>query len=285
MSPNPSRLTAHDVSVLSKIADPDSSPVPPPLISSCLPPDPNIPSSLYGQVASRERAIIASIQTTELQAANLQPSPPDFNPLEEYLARIAQLDDLVAAHPNYASARNNRAQALRRVYGDEILVANPPLAAPASPSTSTPTSASQQGAGQALAPSPLPAAVTLSAAAKILTDLSTAITLLAPASPYQPLSPQAAKTLAQAHTQRGALYHVTARALAVAGAELRVAEDAREHGWSALRFAEEASRDFAAGGRFGSEVARGLAVGVNPTAKLCGEMVREALRMEYAGTG
>ena len=37
------------------------------------------------------------------------------------------------------------------------------------------------------------------------------------------------------------------------------------------------------GGRYGNEIARNLAVGTNPVAKLCGEMVREAMRKEYAG--
>ncbi|KAK2624275.1 hypothetical protein QTJ16_006225 [Diplocarpon rosae] len=288
-STTPSQLTPHDLSILSKIADPEASPLAPLLISSTLPPDPNVPSpSLYATITARERAIIASIQTTELQLANLHPAPADFDPLEQYLARVAQLNELVDAYPNYASARNNRAQALRRIYGDGILVANPSLSSP--PAPATPASQQQHGAGQAhagqaLARAPLPAAVALSISAKILADLTTAIALLTPAAPDQPLSPQAAKTLAQAHTQRGALYHRTAQALAVAGAELRVAEGARESGWNALRFGEEASRDFAAGGRLGSEVARGLAVGVNPTAKLCGEMVREAMKREYLGAG
>jgi hypothetical protein len=37
------------------------------------------------------------------------------------------------------------------------------------------------------------------------------------------------------------------------------------------------------GGRYGNEIARALAVSANPTAKLCGEMVREALRKEFGG--
>ena len=46
---------------------------------------------------------------------------------------------------------------------------------------------------------------------------------------------------------------------------------------------ENASRDFMVGGRYGNEVAKALAVAANPTAKLCGEMVREAMKKEYAG--
>ena len=39
--------------------------------------------------------------------------------------------------------------------------------------------------------------------------------------------------------------------------------------------------DFAMGGRYGNEIAKGLAVSTNPTAKLCGQMVREAMKKEY----
>ena len=53
--------------------------------------------------------------------------------------------------------------------------------------------------------------------------------------------------------------------------------------WKAIEFEEHASRDFMLGGRYGNEIAKALAVSANPTAKLCGEMVREAMRKEYAG--
>jgi hypothetical protein len=52
-----------------------------------------------------------------------------------------------------------------------------------------------------------------------------------------------------------------------------------------LDFEENASRDFVMGGRYGNQIAGKLAVGANPTAKLCGEMVREALRREFGGGG
>ena len=48
-----------------------------------------------------------------------------------------------------------------------------------------------------------------------------------------------------------------------------------------IDFEEAASRDFALGGRYGNEIAKGLAVSTNPTAKLCGQMVREAMKKEY----
>jgi hypothetical protein len=51
--------------------------------------------------------------------------------------------------------------------------------------------------------------------------------------------------------------------------------------WTRFEFEEAASRDFAMGGRYGNEVAKGLAVSTNPTAKLCGRIVREAIKKEY----
>lgn len=52
-----------------------------------------------------------------------------------------------------------------------------------------------------------------------------------------------------------------------------------------MEFEEHASRDFMMGGRLGNEVAKQMAVVANPTAKLCGDMVREAMRKEFAGVG
>ncbi len=75
---------------------------------------------------------------------------------------------------------------------------------------------------------------------------------------------------------------MTAKALALNGAELRL-EEGREKQWKVTEWEENASRDFMVGGRYGNEIAKALAVAANPTAKLCGEMVREAMKKEYAG--
>jgi len=66
---------------------------------------------------------------------------------------------------------------------------------------------------------------------------------------------------------------------------LRIGASRREAKWSVVGFEENASRDFMMGGRYGNEIAKALAVSANPTAKLCGEMVREAMRKEYGGGG
>lgn len=48
---------------------------------------------------------------------------------------------------------------------------------------------------------------------------------------------------------------------------------------------EMASRDFEQGGRYGNEVAREMAKRTNPYARLCGDIVREAMRGELLGNG
>lgn len=263
-----STLTQHDLSILEKIKDPESGPSAPLIIDNTLPRDPNITiSDTYSSIVRKERSIISSIQQVELQIAGLKPATND-SPLAQYLDCVQQLDELVDEHPKYASARNNRAQALRRIYGDGILTHNP--------------SSSAHPENTPLDTSPLPQTL-ISASTTILTDLSTAITLLTPSNHFAAISPQTAKTLSQAYTQRGAIYHLTAKALAANGAELRIDPDRKEAGWKTVDFEENASRDFMVGGRYGNEVAKALAVAANPTAKLCGEMVREAMRKEYAG--
>ncbi|KAL2066577.1 hypothetical protein VTL71DRAFT_2648 [Oculimacula yallundae] len=261
-------LTQHDLSILEKIKDPEAGPSAPLLIDSTLPRDPNITDQeTYTRISLTERSIISSIQEIELQIAGLKPQTSDEAPLLQYLGCVKRLDELIEEYPNYASARNNRAQALRRIYGDSLLVTNPT------------SSASSENVLD-----PLPSSDTLlSASTTILTDLSTAISLLTPPTPYSAISPQTGKTLSQAYTQRGALYHLTAKALALKGAELRIDESRKEAGWTSVMFEENASRDFMVGGRYGNEIAKALAVAANPTAKLCGDMVREAMRKEYAG--
>ncbi len=180
-------------------------------------------------------------------------------------------------HPTYASARNNRAQLVRLRHGDTILVQP-------SPSGATDDR------------------LTVAQYARVaLADLDTAIVLLTPQTPNARISPAARRTLAQAHTQRAALYHAAAKGLDAASADSTSAstetissdsamqsstvkvdvavEDLQS--WTSTDFEEAASRDFQMGGRYGNEIGRVLGVAVNPTAKLCGAMVREAMRREY----
>ena len=273
MLPLPDRMTSltkHDLSILEKIKDPEASSSAPLAINESLPRDPHVTDpAQYSRVAERERAIISSIEATEIQIAGLDSAPSTLPLLSQYLNCVKRFEELIEEYPNYASARNNRAQSLRRIYGDGMLIESTEHLKDEAPVLNP--SASNE--------------TLISASRTILTDLSTAISLLTPLTPFAPLSPPAAKTLSQAHTQRGALYHLTAKRLSSKESKLRIDESRREAGWKIADFEENASRDFLLGGRYGNEVAKALAVSANPTAKLCGEMVKEAMRKEYAGGG
>jgi hypothetical protein len=266
-----SSLSSHDISILSKIADPESSPSSPLLLDPSLPKDPYHDPSTYLKISTSEKQIISEIQSIELQIAGLRPLIPNTaSLLEQYHSAIKKLDELSSEYPKYASVRNNRVQALRRVYGDGVLIK-------ASQSTILKNEAQ-----------PLEKSTTESTLIKIsttiLTDLSTAIALLTPP-PFSPLSHVSAKTLSSLYTQRGALYHYTAKQLSgnPSSTNLLLSEEMKEASWTASDFEEAAARDFMMGGRYGNEVAKALAVSVNPTAKLCGEMVRDAMRREFGG--
>lgn len=209
-------LTQHDLSILEKIKDPEAGPAAPLVIDESLPRDPHVTDpAQYSRVIERERAIINSIEATEIQMAGLSSNPSSVPLLSQYLDCVKRFDELIEEYPNYASSRNNRAQSLRRIYGDGMLVKS-------------------TGTRKDEAPSLDPAAsdeTLISASNTILVDLSTAIQLLTPLTPFTPLSAPAAKTLSQAYTQRGALYHLTAKWLASKDSRLRINESRREAGW------------------------------------------------------
>jgi len=250
-------LSRNDINVLEKIKDPETDPTAVVPIDPQLPRDPHVTDGeVYTKIVNREREILLSIQKLELQLANLQPKTiPE--PVAWYKECLSKLDDIIEEFPNYASARNNRAQALRRLYGDNLLV----------------------GTQSAKALIPQPDSDTRKRAAKtMLEDLDASIRLLSPTTLSTPISPQAAKTLSMSYTQRAAIYHATGKSFP---GNLAIPESRRELSWTKLDFEEAAAGDFAMGGRYGNEIAKGLAVSVNPTAKLCGQMVREAMKKEY----
>ena len=252
-------LSVRDINVLEKMKDPESDPGSGVRIDTTQPKDPNIQdSSVYDRVSQRERDIVLSMQQLELQLAGVRPRTTQDIPAE-YRGRVTALDELILEHPQYASARNNRAQALRRLYGDSLLVTG--------------------AHGSMALLQEVEDEERLEAGATLLSDLDRSISLLTPATGRTALSPQATKTLSMAHTQRAAIYHITSKALS--SCSLSVHPQRRESNWAKLEFEEAASRDFAMGGRYGNEIAKGLAVSTNPTAKLCGQIVREAMKKEY----
>jgi hypothetical protein len=253
-------LTTRDIHVLEKIRDPESNPAAAISIDTSLPSDPHVvDKDIYQHVTQRERDIIASIQRLELQLVRRQ-SNAGQDLVVEYRRALSSLDNLITEYPEYASARNNRAQVLRRLYGDTVLVVEAGSSLQALVQNPGETER-REAAGTALA------------------DLDRSISLLSPTSPYASLSQQAAKTLSMAHTQRAAIYHATSKLLA--SPTISIHAGLCESKWTKLEFEEAASRDFALGGRYGNDIAKGLAVTTNPTAKLCGQIVRQAMEKEY----
>jgi len=255
-------LSRRDIDVLGKIKDPESDPSMAVFIDSNIPKDPHIRDpELYAEVSQQERDIIMSIQKVEARNVHQQSTPEsDVDVIKSYRDCVARFGDIIEERPHYASARNNRSQALRRLCGDTMLVSR----VPQSP--------------QALLRD-IDEPQRLEMAQTTLSDLDQAILLLTPAGQFPRMSPQAAKTLSSAHTQRAAVYLTTSRLMDLGAVSIPAGRP--EVGWSKLEFEENASRDFAMGGRYGSEIAKVLAVSTNPTAKLCGQIVREAMKKEY----
>ncbi|PUU77173.1 hypothetical protein B9Z19DRAFT_987704 [Tuber borchii] len=98
---------------------------------------------------------------------------------------------------------------------------------------------------------------------EVLPHLNEAIRLSSPSTPTSPLSPLQAKILSQAYTQRAAIHYSMFK----------------QGGNEDMEVA--ASRDFFEGGRYGNAIAREMAVRTNPYARLCGAIVREAMKKEY----
>ncbi|KFH41473.1 hypothetical protein ACRE_078180 [Hapsidospora chrysogenum ATCC 11550] len=254
-------LSKHDINVLEKIKDPESNPTASVVTDETLPRDPHIiDTSVYERIVAKERQIIQAIQKLEMQLSQSMSEDSADTAIVEYKRCAADLDDLISEHPKYASARNNRAQVYRRLHGDAMLLSDT-MEMPM-PLIEQPDRAEKMAASR-----------------MVLDDLERSIALLSPPSLSTPLSPQAARTLSMAHTQRAAIYLKTAKLLS--HRSLDMDESRRESQWGKLDFEEAASRDLALGGRYGNQIAKGLAVSVNPTAKLCGQIVRQAMKEEY----
>lgn len=108
----------------------------------------------------------------------------------------------------------------------------------------------------------------------LFTDLSRAIHLsLPPSSPTDPVSAYQARILRTAYSHRAFLY-------------LKASETSTDlKGLGKNELEELASKDFAAAARYGDEVAREMSVRTNPYAKMCGAIVKNALREEKKGSG
>lgn len=269
-SPHPPTLTTHDNLILTYLLSPSSAPSP-----SLI--DPTLPSPHPASILRQESSILLPL------ARNL-PSPSPT----EIATAIAALSDLIAQQPSNASLYNNRAQASRLLVGDDLRT-------------------------RAVAES------------GVWGDLARAIELVREAGRGREgrVSKAEAGVAAKALVQRAVLLRKYARGLAQPPSETTPSsspnpnpDDLPSHStpppmpqrqqhpnpsdqpersprWLPLELqgldhdAVEAfaRRDLETAGRYGDGGARDLAVRLNPYAKLCGNVVREAMRGEMAVVG
>lgn len=242
-------LSKADAKVLAHVFDPESAPGPEILINPQLTADRNITDvTLLTELRRRESIIVSSVETFE----RAQPKAQSKDSV--YQSAFERIGGLIDDWPSYASARNNRAQLIRWMYGDRCTVCQP--------------------RGRANA-------VVTTAVSTAIDDLKTAIQLAEPTHPLEAISPSQGRILAQAHTQLAALYYAAAKDLD--SFDMEVTCPALQD-WSKEDVDAAASKHFQQGGLYGNEVAKALAVHTNPYAKMCSGIVKEAMRKELAGT-
>jgi hypothetical protein len=262
-------LSHADEQVLNQVFDPEGAPE-----AQSVKIDPSLPSDPY----ITDQTILKAIKAQELQAIRIvegySPTPnltPGYksSPVsitdhdcqdkeQVYQQALTTLSNLIAAHPDYASAYNNRAQLRRWRYGERLI--------------------SEAGTDQMR-----------SIIGSTITDLRTAIKLSSPPSLGFAISPQQAKLLVQSWTQLGAVFWSLARRgqvkdeheqRSVSNSDHRSELESDWWTWDGMRLEEEGSRCFFMAGVYGSDVGRSLAVKTNPYARLCGGIVKEALKRE-----
>jgi hypothetical protein len=243
-------LSRADSKVLAQVFDPESAPTRTEvLVNPDLPADPRIlDNELLQQLKAEEKKAVAIVEHFE-KSGNAQASK-----IEAYQNALSILDNLISRHPDYASARNNRAQLRRWRFGDRNTLCQPT------------TRADQERSAAGMA---------------AVQDLRASIDLASPARHQDGVSPAQGRLLAQASTQLAALYYAASKDLETSTMMQLASID--ETQWSKDRFEEESSKLFYLGGLYGNEVAKALAVHTNPHAKLCGNIVKEAMRKELAG--
>lgn len=250
-------LTSNDSAVLQALFDAESSPSSGITINASLPSWPlslDISEAKLASLKQRETEIIRKLQENN--------SPTQ----ETVSSALNELDDLIIQNKTYPSAYMNRAQTLRLLVD---LVYNQAAGDIEPPSTE-------------LTDAALFSAETSQLCSRIFADLGQAINLAQPASPADAISTVQGRLLADAHTHRGYLLLKAARAKK-GSLENAEAGPERLRGLTSDQLEEMASQDFFFGGRYGNKVAQQLAVQTNPYAKMCGAIVKEALRKEIEG--
>ncbi|CRG84015.1 hypothetical protein PISL3812_01359 [Talaromyces islandicus] len=261
VSPSPAtHLSSNDAAVLQALFDADSSASSSTLakIDSSLPSFPSIssldPSSIQS-VKERELAVIRRIQNVS-----------DNKKLSVLDEAIKELDGLIKEAPDYPPLYANRAQALRMLIQ-------------ASSSSAADSENSNTKDNALFLPN------YADSATRLWSDLTQAITLSTPSQQTASVSPAQARLLSNAHTHRGYILLKAAKIRKETPQE--AGENITKGGPQQLRkistrdeLEEMASRDFFQAGRYGNDVAREVSVQTNPYAKMCGTIVKEALRKE-----
>ncbi|KAJ5651005.1 uncharacterized protein N7484_004728 [Penicillium longicatenatum] len=245
-------LSSNDAAVLQALFDAESSPSSGVKVDSSLPPWPatvNLSQEDLLAVKNREIEVIRELQ-------------PSMNPTPENVqSAINKFDDLLTQYPTYPPAYTNRAQALRMLVDLQSKDTNEKTETDSDDALFTPQAAD--------------------VSSRILADLGQAIALATPASPADPVSSGQARLLADAHTHRGYLLLKAARVKKSQTLQDEAVGPDRLRGLGADQLEEMSSRDFFLGGRYGNKVAQQLAVQTNPYAKMCGAIVKEAMRKEF----
>lgn len=221
----------------------------------------------------RELAIIRRIQgstsTSKATSSTQEASSSSSTPIHTLEQAIDELSSLISEQPDYPPLYANRAQALR------ILIQS---------KTSNMNDTDKDAA--------IFHPENKDLATRLLSDLSKAISLASPISTgtnqnITSVSSVQYSLLSNTHMHRGYL-------LLKAG-KIRKEEEEEDtnHGHqerggpeqllsitSRDQLEEMASQDFFEAGRYGNEVAKQLSVGTNPYAKMCGAIVKEALKKE-----
>ncbi|QKX63722.1 uncharacterized protein TRUGW13939_10893 [Talaromyces rugulosus] len=177
----------------------------------------------------------------ELEFAAISPLDGERPSQESLRQSIAKLTDLVTSYPQYSSAYNNRAQALRLLHGDDLY-------------------------NEAIRDSTL------------WSDLCSAIAFASPGQSQQRVCELQGQILRSAYAQRGFLTWKAAKNSAITldsnnlplelvGLEKEAIED-------------KARSDLEAAGRYGDQEAKKMAISANPYARLCGNIVEEAMIAE-----
>lgn len=232
-----------------------------------------IEDSALKSLRDRELAIIRRIQGSTSESNNTfstqEASSSSLTPIKILEQAIDDLSSLITEHPDYPPLHANRAQALR------VLIQS---------KTSSTNDADKDAA--------IFHPENKDLATKLLSDLSKAISLASPVPTgtnqnNTSVSSAQHRLLSNTHMHRGYLL-LKAGKIRKEEEEAETDQGHQERGGpeqllaiaSRDQLEEMASQDFFEAGRYGNEVAKQLSVVTNPYAKMCGAIVKEALKKE-----